>query len=243
MIRAIAHTLSRLVFIALLCVFYAPAFAADLRVPSTIEVTAEAEIEAMPDLAIVELGVVAQAQTAAAAAQRNAEQMQAVLAALRRALGADTRIETSAYSVNPDYTRPREGVSTTQVVGYTARNTVRIMLPDLTRVGTAVDTAVKAGGNQVQRVSFTLREPTIAQNEALRRAIQAAQEKARTAAAALGLQVTGFYTVVVHEIGGVRPVFQEGAMFARAETAAPTPVEPGRIPVRGRVTLTVRVGG
>ena len=225
----------------LLFALHVSAFAAESRVPSTIEVTAEAEVEAMPDMAIVELGVVAQAQTAAAAAQRNAEQMQAVLGALRKALGADTRIETSAYSVNPDYTRPREGGST-QVVGYTARNTVRVMLNDLTRVGAVVDTAVKAGGNQVQRVTFTLREPATAQNEALRKAVQTARDKAHTAAAALGLQVTGIYNLVVQETGGVRPLFQEAATFARAEAAAPTPVEPGRIQVRSRVTLTVRVG-
>jgi len=241
MLRSQRAYLLRLGALMLLLNVTGAAYAAESRVPSTIEVTAEAEVEAQPDMGIVELGVVAQAQTAAAAAQRNAEQMQTVLAALRKALGADIRIETSAYSVNPDYVRPREGGSA-QVAGYTARNTVRIMLPDLTRVGTAVDTAVKAGGNQVQRITFTLREPGNAQNEALRRAVQAARDKAQTAAAALGLQVTGFYNVVVHETGGVRPVFQEAATFARAEAVAPTPVEPGRIQVRSRVTLTVRVG-
>ena len=43
-------------------------------------------------------------------------------------------------------------------------------------------------------------------------------------------------------MGAVRPVFQEGAAFARAEAAPPTPVSPGLIQVRSRVTLTVRVG-
>ena len=223
---------------ALILSMSAAAFATESRVPSTIEVTAEAEVEALPDLAIVELGVVAQAETAPAAAQRNAAQMQTVLAALRKTLGADARIETSAYSVNPDYARPREGVSA-QVIGYTARNTVRITLADLARVGAVVDTAVKAGGNQVQRITFTLREAGNAQKEALRKAVQTARDKAETAAAALGLQVTGFYSVVVQEAGGVRPV---AAAFARQEAAMPTPVEPGLIIVRSRVTLTVRVG-
>ena len=129
-----------------------------------------------------------------------------------------------------------------QVIGYTARNTVRVFLSDLTRVGAVVDTAVKAGGNQVQRVSFMLRDPAAAQNEALRRAVQVAREKAQTVAAALGLQITGFYNVVAHDMGGVRPMFQEAAGFARAAAAAPTPIEPGRIQVRSRVTLMVRVG-
>lgn len=219
------------------------AAAGESRAPSTIEVTADAEVEAPADLAIIELGVVAQAQTAAAAAQRNAEQMQAVLSALRKIVPADTRIETGSYSVNPDYTRPQSG-GTAQVVGYTARNTARIIVTDLARVGTIVDAAVKAGGNQVQRISFTLRDPAAAQNEALRKATQVAREKAQTIAAALGLEITGFYSAVSQDVGGIRPLYQEAAMLGRAaESAAPpTPVEPGRIQVRSRVTLTMRVG-
>lgn len=218
-----------------------PAAAAESRVPSTIEVTAEAEIDAQADLATVELGVVSQAQTAAAAAERNAEQMQAVLAMLRKTLGTDARIATGSYSVSTDYTSPRDGTAA-QVTGYTARNTVRVILTDLTRVGAVIDTAVKAGGNQVQRVSFALRDPAAAQTEALRKAVQVARDKAEVAAAALGLQITGFYNLVVLDTGAVRPVFQEAAAFARAPAAAPTPIEPGRIQVRSRVTLTVRVG-
>ena len=236
--RPYTYVLACIFAAASLLTAHGPAIAAESRVPSTIEVTAEGEFEAPADFAIVELGVVAQAQTAAAAAGRNAEQMQSLLAALRKTSGADARIETGAYSVNPDYTNPRDGGSA-QVSGYTARNTLRIFTADLTRVGAVIDTAVKAGGNQVQRVTFTLRDPAAAQNEALRKAVQAARDKAQTAAAALGLQVTGFYNAVVQEMGAVRPV---AATFARAAESAPTPVEPGRIQVRSRVTLTVRVG-
>src|SRR5687767_1901066 len=130
-----------------------PAIAAESRVPSTIEATAEAEVEAPADLAIVELGVLTQAQTAAAATSRNAEQMQAVLAALRKMLGSDARIETGSYSVGPDYARGPEGGPAQVVVGYTGRNVVRIITADLARVGTVVDTAIAAGGNRVQRIS------------------------------------------------------------------------------------------
>lgn len=240
MLNPPAILLTSLLSIAPLLGLHGPALAAE-RIPSTIEVTAEAEVEVPADQAIVELGVVAQAQTAAAAAQRNAEQMQTVLAALRKTLGADARIETGAYSVNPDYTRPQAG-GAAQVAGYTARNVVRVITSDLVRVGSVIDTAIKAGGNQVQRITFTLKDPAGAQNDALKKAIQAARDKAHTVAAALGLKVTGFYNAVVEETGGVRPLMQSVAGFARAEAAAPTPVEPGLIQVRSRVTLTMRVG-
>lgn len=225
---------------AFLPTLHGPATAAE-RIASTIEVTADGEVEAPADLAVVEVGVLGQAPTAEAAAARNAEQMTTVLAALRKTLPAGGRIETGSYSVAPNYTRPREG-EIAQVSSYTARNVIRVITSDLTRVGAVIDTAVKAGGNQVQRVTFSLKDPAAAQNEALRKAVQAARDKAQTVATALGLRVTGVYNAVVQETGPVRPVFQEGVAFARAEAAPPTPVEPGRIQVRSRVTLTVRVG-
>ncbi|HYC46549.1 MAG TPA: SIMPL domain-containing protein [Burkholderiales bacterium] len=219
---------------------HAQALAAERRPPSTIEVTADAEVEVPADVAIVELGVLAQAQSAAAAAQRNAEQMNAVLAALRNIAGEAARVETGTYSLSPDYTHPRDG-GAVQVTGYTARNIVRVKTAALERVGAIVDAGIRAGANQVQRLTFALEQPARAQNAALRQAVAAAREKAETTAAALGLQVTGFYTAVAHDVGGVRPLVREAAV-ARAQSMVPTPVEPGVIQVRARVTLTVRVG-
>ena len=215
------------------------ASAAELRPASSIEVTAEAEVEVPPDLAMLEFGVRTQAETAAGAARDNAERMQAVLAALRQALGAGALLQTGSYTVGPNYAPPRDG-GPAQITGYVATNIVQLRTAELARLGELIDVATRAGANQVQRVAYTLRDQGAQRREALSNAARAARLKAQTLASALGLKVTGFHSLVEHDVGDVRPLVRD-AMLARAESAV-TPMEPGLITVRARVVLTVLVG-
>ena len=78
------------------------------KAPPLLTVNGEAELAAAPDLAVVRLGVEAQAKTAADA-QR---QVNATGAAIARALG-DAGVEASAVqtgglTLGPVYTRPGE---------------------------------------------------------------------------------------------------------------------------------------
>lgn len=224
--------------LSLLCGVVIPAPAAELRPASSIEVTAEAEVEAAPDVAVLEFAVRTEAETAAAAARENAARMEATLTALRKALGAKAELQTGSYTLRPSYAQRRDG-GTARVVGYVATNTVRLRTNELARLGELIDTAIRGGANQVQRVSFTLRDQGALRREALQKATEAARAKADALAAALGLTVSGFYSLVEHDVGDVRPVMRD-AMIA-AEGVTHTPVEPGVIHVRGRVSLTVLV--
>lgn len=219
--------------------YAAYAASSEPRPPSTIEVTAEAEVEVAPDLAVLQFAVRTQAESAAVAARENGERMKATVAALRKALGADARIQTGSYTLRPDYTSPRDS-GPPQVVGYVATNTLQIRAAELARLGEIIDLAIKAGANQVQRIAFTLRDQNLPLQEALRNAALAARAKAEAIAAALGLKVTGFHSLVEQDVGDVRPLVRD-AMLARAETAVGMPIEPGLIQVRARVVLTVLV--
>src|SRR5262245_39057392 len=63
----------------------------------------EATISVKPDLARVQFSVVTQASTAQEAADRNATQVNAVLAALRSALGSNADLKTLSYSLYANY--------------------------------------------------------------------------------------------------------------------------------------------
>src|SRR5262245_26901606 len=89
----------------------------------TIRVTGEATVTAQPNQAQIDIGVVTQAQNAQAASTQNAQRLEAVLAALRRAAGADAEIKTISYSLAPNYRYPKEGGNPT-LAGYTASNVV-----------------------------------------------------------------------------------------------------------------------
>lgn len=215
----------------------APAQESPERSPRpSIRVTAEATIAARPDQAQVDVGVVAQAQTAQMAAAQNSRQLDAVLAALRKALGAAADVRTAGYSLQPIYRR--EGGAAT-ITGYTATNTIQVRTDDLGAVGRVIDTAMQAGANQIARLQFTLKDERAAQAEALRQAAVKARAQAEAVAGALGLKIVRVLSAVE---GGpeVRPVVRAMAMQPEA-LGAPTPVEPGTIEVRATVTLVVEV--
>ena len=207
-------------------------------VPAVIRVTGEATIDAKPDLAEINLGVVTQAETGQAAAAQNAKKQDAVLGELRKAMGAAAEIKTISYSLSPNYRYPKEGGQPT-ISGYTASNVVRVTTGELDRVGEVIDIATRSGANAVNSLQFTLKDEQAAASQALREAAIQARAKADALASALKVRIV---RVLQAEEGGqpIRPMRLEAASFRGAE-AAPTPVEPGTIEVRATVTLTVEI--
>jgi uncharacterized protein len=210
------------------------------KLPPSIRVTGEAVVNVRPDRAQIDIGVVTQGQTAKTAAAQNAQRLDAVLAELRRVLGANASIKTVNYALSPNYNYSREGGRPT-ISGYTATNTVRVTLDDLTEVGKVIDAVTQSGANQIYRLAFTLKDEPAAQAQALREAATKARARAEALAAALNVTAVRVLSAVENS-GGVAPLERQDFM-ARDGAAAKveTPVEPGTIEVRASVTLTVEI--
>jgi uncharacterized protein YggE len=207
-------------------------------VPS-IQVSSEAIVTGKPDHADIDIGVVTQAQTAQAAASRNAEQLNAVLTELRKVVPQSSDLKTISYSVNPDYRYPGGGGKPT-IVGYTANNILRVPVSDLTLVGKVIDVATQSGANSVHRLQFRIKDERTVQAMALREAAIKARSQAEALAGALGLKVVRVLSV--KETEPVTRPFRDTAMMARAEgVAVTTPIESGTIEVRAVITLSVEV--
>lgn len=205
--------------------------------PPSIRVSSEAVVTAKPDRAQLDIGVMTQASQSQAAATQNAKDLDAVLKALRKLLGADSDIRTISYSLQPNYQYSPQGGPPT-ITGYTATNVLRVTLDDLTKVGSVIDTASQAGANQIQRVQFTLKDEQAPRSAALKEAATKARSQAEALAAALGVKTTRILSAV--ESSPIVYPMQD-VQFARAEMAASTPVQPGMIEVRATVTLTVEI--
>lgn len=215
------------------------AAAGDLPAPRFIEVTGQAEMQAPPDRALLDFGVVSRADTAQAAVQQNAQQMQAVLAAVRKALGQKAQIGTGTFSLRPQYAHDREGGGPPRLTGYMASNVVRVQTGELARVGELIDIATRAGANQVEQVRFVLSDAAELRRRALREAVADARSQAEAVAAALPVKLGAIESVVEQDGGAVRP-FQEG-MAMRAEVASTTPIEPGVVNLQARVRAKWRL--
>ena len=205
-----------------------------------IRVTGEATLNVEPDRAEIDLGVVTQASTARAASEANATKLDAVIAALRSLIGEGGKIETTNYSLRPNYTRPRDGSEAT-IASYTATNTVRASGVSIDSTGELIDAAIGAGANNVQRLNFTVADPETPRLQALAEAARRARAKADALAAALELEIVRVLSVAEGSPAVVRPYAPRTVMM-QAEAAAPTtPVEPGSVEVHASVTLRVLI--
>lgn len=207
-----------------------------------VVVSGDSLVQARPDTAMISVAVVTQGQTALAAQQENARRSEAMVRALKSAAGAGAEVETSGYSLQPQYNY-REN-QTPLIRGYEARNTVTVTLGDLARVGPVIDTATAAGANNIDSLSFTLRRDEPARDQALAAATREALRKAQVMAVALGGRVGRI--VEVQEAGAVRPVpIYDVRAQMRGSTASKmmeaTPVEIGTLDIRAQVQLVAEI--
>jgi uncharacterized protein YggE len=206
--------------------------------PSSVQATGEAVIQAKPDQAKLDIGVVTQAATAQAAAAQNATQLQATLDKLRAAVGAAGEVRTAFYSLNPNYQYPRDGGKPT-INGYTASNSVEVTVTDLSGLGKIIDAASQAGANSIQGPQFTLKNEAPVRALALRQAALDARSNAEALAGAMGMKLGKVLFLDQGSPAVIRPVMRQAAVALSAQ--ATTPVEPGNVEVRATVTLTVEL--
>jgi uncharacterized protein len=220
----------------------APAETAAAAAPlSSIRVTGEARVSARPDRVQIDIGVASEAPLSQQAAAANARELEAVLAAVRRAAGPGAELRTLSYSLSPKY-QYHPGAEPT-LSGYTALNVVEVTLDDLARIGDVVDAATRSGANRVRGIQFTLRDQDAVRAQALKEAATRARAEADVLAAALGLRILRVLSV---EESSPRFVPIRMAMAAARTAGAAvdvsTPVEPGTLDVSAQITLTVEVG-
>lgn len=201
-----------------------------------IRVTGQGEIGVKPDQAQLAVGVTTMASTAQDAAAQNADRVTAVIAALRAVLGANAKIETISYSLNPNYTYPRDGGQPT-LTGYTANNTVEATIIDLSLIGRAIDESIKAGANRVNSLRFSLQNDAPQREQALRAAVVQARAKAQAIAGGANVRLGTVLAIEEASSGYIVPNSRIDAVAA----AQTTPIESGQVEVRASVTAEFEI--
>lgn len=217
----------------------------------TLTVSGTGEASAKPDRAVVRLGAVAQAESASAAQDQVNEIIQAAVAAIRGIGIREEAIATAGIALHPVYAdhhpRPvdggRDGPREPRIVAYRASNSLRVTVDDLARVGDVIDEGVKAGANQIEELSFQLKDDTAARRQALTGASNQARAKAEAIAQAMGLKLDGVLEVTEGGVHVLRPRMELArvGVAAAAMDVASTPVQPGQVDVQATVTVTYRV--
>lgn len=206
-----------------------------IQTQPSLNLSATGEVKVAPDMATITFGVVTEAATAREAMAQNAAQMTQVASALRRAGLAERDIQTSGLNLQAQYDYQEN--QPPKLRGYQATNRVTVNIHDLTKVGGTADAVVAAGVNQIDGISFGLKDPKAAEDEARRQAVTALQSKARLYAEALGVTLGGIRSL--NEGGGYQPPQPMPMMFARAamsDSAGSTPVSGGELSVKIDIT-------
>src|ERR1700761_7070096 len=160
--------LARMLFVALL--MGSALQSEDVSKPlHVVRASGEATVTAKPDRAQITFGVVTQAPTAESAAAQNAVQTTHMLDAVKHALGSGGDIKTTGYSISPAYQNGKNG-TTRKVIGYSSNNTVLVTIDDLRLVSKILDASAQAGANDINGISFLLRDDQAARSEALAQA-------------------------------------------------------------------------
>lgn len=206
--------------------------------PPVLVVTGTSEVLAVPDRAIVRLGIVRQSAIAEMAQQQANMVAEDILAAVTKAGVPARDIQTSRLVLTPVYNGRG---SDQRIVSYNATNTISVRLDNLDMVGAVIDAGLKAGANQLEGVQFVLKNDLPAREQALREAVQEARGKAQAMADTLRVNLM---EVIEATEGGVSVVPRVQAFAAAAvQTASSTatPVSPGEIEIRANVTIRYRI--
>lgn len=198
-----------------------------------INTSAVGEVRTTPDRATIVLGVETRAATAAAAGSENAARQSAVIAALRRSGAAEGDITTVSYTLTPDM-QYDDTTRMSRVVGYVARNMVRVQVKQIARVGAYIDAAIQAGANGVNSLDYSTSRAEEFRRAALRTAMQRACNDAAAMAESAGGQLGSLIQAASNETPNYPPV----PMYARAASAMANEATPISA---GEMTLTVTV--
>lgn len=205
--------------------------------PRVITVTGEGQVDAVPDLALISLGVTHEAKEAKAAMDATSKDVAAVLARLT-ALGIEARdLQTSRFSLNPVWSnRYGSNDQPPRITGFSASNTVTVRVRDLTELGSILDEVIAEGANQFNGLQFSLQEPKPTRDAARELAVTDAMARAALFAKAAGVTL-GPVQSISENGGGGRPVMME--MAAMRDGGAP--IAAGEVSVSASVSMVFSI--
>jgi uncharacterized protein len=206
-------------------------------VSRTITVVGRGEVKVKPEVATTTVGVESLGPTVDAAMEDAQARMASILAALKQLGIAEKDIQTSNFSINferqPTEPKPATAQATPGAFEppagfYRVSNMVQVTIRDLTKVGDVIDTAVKAGANNIWGISFGLDDTDALEAQAREAAVADAKARADALASLTGVNVGS--VIAISEVIGSQPL----PMFASAERAmglggGGTPAEPGEV--------------
>lgn len=210
--------------------------------PRTIQVTGQAQVYAVPDQAMINLGVTNEATTAAEAMTATSQALAEVIARLK-AQGIEGRdIQTQQVSLHPIWSQKIDkatGQSRNHITGFSASKILAVRVADLDKLGVILGEVVGDGANEFQGLSFSVQDPKPLVDQARAEAVKDAVDRATQLAAAAGIELGDVLTLSENSVRS----YARGAnaRFAAME-AADVPIEAGEVSYQSTVSMVFAIG-
>ena len=202
-----------------------------------IWVTGVGKVMVTPDVAVVSLGVQAQALTVAEAQQQAAKAMADVMAALKANSIAEKDIATQYYNITPVYSYDQKTGKQT-LDGYRVSNTATVKIRNVGNAGVVIDAVATAGGDYtiVNSVTLTVDQPEQYNDQARELAMNDAANRAKQLARLSGVKL-GKATYINESLNTSSQTIYYDAGVKAVPSVTTTPISLGET----EVTLTVQV--
>lgn len=200
-------------------------------------VTGEGKVTAVPDTAIISVGILSQ-QPSVKTAQTQANTVINDITASLKGMGIAAKdIKTSNYSVYPqyDYAAGRNRISNYQV-----NVNLTITVRDLEKINSVIDTSTAKGANTIGGINLTVDETRQKEllSQARELAVKEAKTKAESLARAAGLSLGRIVNIQESGTPSVPPPYFARALEAGIGGGGDTKIEPGSADITSSVTLS-----
>jgi hypothetical protein len=209
-----------------------------------IWVNGTGKVTAVPDVAIVRVGVEAQQPSVAEAQAQAAAAMDKVMQALESQGVAEKDIQTQYFNIQK-ISRWDNEKDEEYVTGYRVTNTVTAKVRDVENAGVVIDAVATAGGDQtrIDGISFTVDDPQPYYVEARAQALGYAKEKAQQLADVAGVKLgTPTYISENTYMPTSNYVSRDMAMEAAPAAGVTTSISPGEIEITTNVQVAYAIG-
>lgn len=203
----------------------------------TITVSGHGLISASPDTVDITLGVQSQAKSASDALTANTQSMQKLFTELKAGGVEEKNIQTSQFSVNPVYSRSKNNEPAV-ITGYRVTNTVNVTITEIDKLGNLLDVVVKAGGNRINGIRFSIADASALLDKAREEAIKNAVHKAKLYVGAAGVALGQILSIQESGSHAPQPMFMRAA---KMEMDSAVPIAAGEQNISANVTLVIEL--
>lgn len=204
-----------------------------------VTASASGEVEAVPDIAVVQGRVVVQRSAAEAAVKAAQKRLDEVLRYLaREGVGRDD-IRAAQVLVDARWHYPRN--QPRELQGYEARADITIRLRDVARLGALYSGLIEAGASELQPTRFEFSKRQALELEAIAAAVDNARAKARAALQPLDADLGKVQSLNIDTHWQVPPRQERAVMMSAARDGGEAQVSIGKHTVAATVSASFEI--